>query len=97
MAAGGVCGGWGKAGWVGGGGLHGGGEGVVDLQDHALGAVVAVETLLVLATHNRERVHDVRHGVSGRREGRRQGPRLPSPLLFRPQIQMEERSVQLAP
>ena len=39
-------------------------HGVVDLEDDAFGAVVAVELLLVLALDDGEGVHDVGHGVA---------------------------------
>src|SRR6267143_535416 len=42
---------------------------VVDFEYDALGAVVSVVRLLILAADDREGVHDVRHGVARDREG----------------------------
>jgi hypothetical protein len=64
MAAAGVGGGRVEQGAVGGAGGDGVGEGVVDLEDEALGAVVAV-TGLVVAANNGESVHDVVGVVAG--------------------------------
>lgn len=71
-----------KAGLVGLAGLHGGGEGVVDFEDDAFGAIVAVELFLVLALHVWEGVQDVGHGGAGRGERLGQGGGLPAPFLF---------------
>ncbi len=65
MAAARVCWGWIEAGWVGLAGLYGFGEGVVDLDDGAPGAVVAVESFLVLAASDGEGVHNVGHDIAG--------------------------------
>jgi hypothetical protein len=80
-------------------------HGLVDFDDNALGAVIALVPLLVLAADDGEGVHDVGHGVvRGREAGfdprqilrcfaRR---RTPVAVLIRRQIEVEEGSVQLA-
>lgn len=74
----------------------GGGEGVVDFQDGAFGAVVAVELLLVLALYDREGVHDAGHGIAGRLEGLRQGDGLLAPLVSYAEVRVEKGSFYLA-
>lgn len=84
------------AGLVGMPGLHGFGEGVVDFEDDAFGAVVAVELLLVLALYDGEGVQDVGHGGAGRGERLGQGGGLLPPLGLRTEVEVEEGGVQLA-
>ena len=55
----------GQAGLVGDAGAGGFGHGVVDFEDDALGAVLAVPLGFILALHDGEGVHDVGHGVAG--------------------------------
>lgn len=63
-----IGGGWVHKGLVRQAGLHGLGEGVVDLEDGLFGAVVAVFGL-VFALHDGEGVHYVADGMAGRGEG----------------------------
>jgi hypothetical protein len=49
-------------------GAHGRGEGVVDFEDDAPGAVVAVELRLVPTADDGEGIHDVGRGVAWGRE-----------------------------
>ena len=60
-------------------GADGIGHGVVDFEDDALGAVVAVILLLVPAANDGEGVHNVGHGVAWSREA---GPE-PCQVFFR--------------
>src|SRR5512137_69972 len=85
-----------KAGLVGLAGLHGGGEGVVDFEDDAFGAVVAVELRLVLALYDGEGVQDVIHRVARGGESFGQGFGLLTPLGLRTEVEVEEGGVQLA-
>ena len=71
-------------------GFYGRDEGVVDFQDDAFGAVVAVELGLVLALHDGEGVHDVGHGGAGRGERLGQGGGLLTPLGLRAEVEVEE-------
>ena len=96
MAAGEVGGGWVQQGLVGHAGLHGLGEGVVDLEDGFFGAVVAVFGL-VFALHDGEGVHDVADGMAGRGEGAGEGFGLLLPLALGAEVEVEEGGVQLAP
>jgi hypothetical protein len=57
-----------EAGFVRNPGAHGLGHFVVDFEDDALGPVLAVVFLLVLAADNWEGVHDVRNSVPGGRK-----------------------------
>ena len=80
-------------------------EGVVDVEDDAPGAVVAVELRLVLAADDGEGVHDVGHGVArgweAGLEPRQVCRRLavcgaPVAALLGWQVEVEEGGVQLA-
>lgn len=96
MAAGGIGGWWGEEGSVGGAALHRLTEGVVDLEDGLLGAVVAVFGF-VFALHDGEGVHDVADGLAGRGEGAGEGFGLLLPLALGAEVEVEEGGVQLAP
>jgi hypothetical protein len=63
-----IGGGWVQEGLVGVAGLDGFTEGVVDLEDGGLAAVVGVFGL-VFALHDEEGVYDVADGMAGRGEG----------------------------
>jgi len=81
-------------------------HGVVDVEDDAPGAVVAVELRFVLAADDGEGVHAGGYGVARRREaGREPRPvcrrlavcRAPGAALLGWQVEVEEGGVQLAP
>ena len=63
---------WVEARLVGLTGAHGLGEGVVDVEDNAPGAVVTIELRLVLAADDGEGVHAGGYGVARRREAGRE-------------------------
>ena len=85
-----------KTGLIGPARLLGFGEGVVDFQDDAFGAVVAVELGLVLALYDGEGVQDVIHHVARAGESFGQGFGLLTPLSLRVEVEVEEGGVQLA-
>ena len=89
MATLGICRGGGQARLIGLAGLHRGGDGIVDFQDDAFGAVVAFELGLVLALHDGEGVQDVGHGGAGRGERLGQGGGLLPPLGLRAEVGIE--------
>ena len=81
------------------------GEGVVDLEDDALGAVFAVELLFVLAADDGEGVHDVGHGIVRGREAGLEAIQIflrlslswaPVPVCLGRQVKVEEGGIQLA-
>ena len=69
-------------------GALGGGESVVDFEDGAFGAVIAVELGFVFALHDGECVQDVGHGGAGRGEMGQGGGLLP-PLGLRAEVKVE--------
>ena len=81
---------------VGGAGALAVGEGVVDFEDGAFGAVVAIEFGLVFALYDWEGVQDVGHGGAGHGERLGQGGGLLTPLCLRAEVEVEEGGVLFA-